>query len=89
MSTLTTQTMDRLLFGDNQFFGVNHMSEEKARAQQMRFQDLNAVMGVLDGAIDKLVAFARSMPEARIWGGRTLFPDGTLNPSSCWRLPSW
>ena len=30
--------MDRLLFGDNQFFGVNHMSEEKARAQQMRFQ---------------------------------------------------
>ena len=31
--------MDRVLFGDNQFFGVNHMSEEKARAQQMRFQD--------------------------------------------------
>ena len=30
--------MDRLLFGDNQFFGVNHMSEEKARAQAMRFQ---------------------------------------------------
>ena len=30
--------MDRLLFGDNQFFGVNHMSEEKARAQSMRFQ---------------------------------------------------
>jgi hypothetical protein len=25
--------MDRVLFGDNQFFGVNHMSEEKARAQ--------------------------------------------------------
>ena len=24
--------MDRILFGDNQFFGVNHMSEEKARA---------------------------------------------------------
>jgi hypothetical protein len=32
--------MDRVLFGDNQFFGVNHMSEEKARAQAMRFQDL-------------------------------------------------
>ena len=32
--------MDRLLFGDNQFFGVNHMSEEKARAQAMRFQDI-------------------------------------------------
>lgn len=44
--------MDRLLFGDNQFFGVNHMSEEKARAQAMRFQDLDAVMGVLDSAYD-------------------------------------
>ena len=36
--------MDRLLFGDNQFFGVNHMSEEKARAQSMRFQDTQASM---------------------------------------------
>ncbi len=42
--------MDRVLFGDNQFFGVNHMSEEKARAQQMRFQDLQAVIDVLDAA---------------------------------------
>lgn len=42
--------MDRILFGDNQFFGVNHMSEEKARAQQMRFQDLGAVIDVLDAA---------------------------------------
>jgi hypothetical protein len=45
-------TMDRLLFGDNQFFGVNHMSEEKARAQSMRFQDLSAVIDVLDIAYD-------------------------------------
>lgn len=44
--------MDRLLFGDNQFFGVNHMSEEKARAQQMRFQDLDAIMAVLNDAYD-------------------------------------
>lgn len=45
--------MDRLLFGDNQFFGVNHMSEEKARAQAMRFQDINAIIGVLDAAYDE------------------------------------
>jgi hypothetical protein len=44
--------MDKLLFGDNQFFGVNHMSEEKARAQAMRFQDLDAVMSVLESAYD-------------------------------------
>ena len=45
--------MDRLLFGDNQFFGVNHMSEEKARAQAMRFQDIDAVQAVLDAAYDE------------------------------------
>ncbi|NGQ92238.1 hypothetical protein G5V65_15175 [Rhodobacter sp. HX-7-19] len=44
--------MDRLLFGDNQFFGVNHMSEEKARAQAMRFQKTDAIMEVLDTAYD-------------------------------------
>jgi hypothetical protein len=45
--------MDRVLFGDNQFFGVNHMSEEKARAQALRFQDIEAVIGVLDDAYDE------------------------------------
>jgi len=45
--------MDRLLFGDNQFFGVNHMSEDKARAQAMRFQDIQAVIDVLDNAYDE------------------------------------
>jgi hypothetical protein len=44
------KTMDRVLFGDNQFFGVNHMSEEKARAQSMRFQDMQAIIDVLDAA---------------------------------------
>ncbi|WP_375478732.1 hypothetical protein [uncultured Jatrophihabitans sp.] len=45
--------MDRLLFGDNQFFGVNHMSEEKARAQAIRFQSVDAIMDVLDAAYDE------------------------------------
>jgi hypothetical protein len=42
--------MERILFGDNQFFGVNHMSEEKARAQAMRFQRTQAIVDVLDAA---------------------------------------
>jgi GT2 family glycosyltransferase len=46
---------------------------------------LNPDTVVLDGAIDELVAFARRRPEARIWGGRTVFADGSLNPKSCWR----
>lgn len=45
--------MDRILFGDNQFFGVNHMSEEKARAQSMKFRDTAAIMKVLDVAYDE------------------------------------
>ena len=45
--------MDRVLFGDNQFFGVNHMSEEKARSQAMRFQRDEAVIEVLDFALEE------------------------------------
>jgi hypothetical protein len=42
--------LDRILFGDNQFFGVNHMSEEKARAQSMKFQDMQVILDTLDAA---------------------------------------
>lgn len=42
--------LPRVLFGDNQFFGVNHMSEEKARAQSMRFAETDSIMKVLDNA---------------------------------------
>jgi hypothetical protein len=44
--------MDRILFGDNQFFGVNHMSEEKARQQAVAFKDTRAIIDVLDAALD-------------------------------------
>jgi hypothetical protein len=44
--------LDPLLFGDNQFFGVNHMSEEKARAQSIQFQNLESIMEVLQSAYD-------------------------------------
>ena len=45
--------MDHLLFGDNQFFGINHMSEEKARTREMRFQDTRAIIDVLDAAYEE------------------------------------
>jgi hypothetical protein len=45
-------TLDPLLFGDNQFFGVNHMSEERARRQLARFRDTSAIIEVLDAAYD-------------------------------------
>ena len=43
--------MERILFGDNQFFGINHFSEEKARQQAMKFQDLRAILDVLQSAL--------------------------------------
>jgi len=44
--------MDRIIFGDNQFFGINHMSEEKAQAQSECFKDINTIIKVIDTAYD-------------------------------------
>ncbi len=49
---------------------------------------LNPDTVVQEGAIERLVDFARRRPEAGIWGGRTVFGDGSLNPMSCWRRPT-
>ncbi len=40
--------LDRIIFGDNQFFGINHMSEEKAQALAERFGDLKSITDVID-----------------------------------------
>lgn len=45
---------------------------------------LNSDTVALDGAIDRLVRHAAAGSESGIWGGRTLFQDGGLNPTSCW-----
>jgi len=44
--------MDKVLFGDNQFFAVNHASDEKAREQSIRFKEDKAIIKVIDHAID-------------------------------------
>ena len=44
--------MDKVLFGDNQFFAVNHASDEKARAQSIQFKEDAAIIRVIDQAID-------------------------------------
>jgi len=40
--------LDRIIFGDNQFFGINHMSESKAQALSEKFKDLKAITEVID-----------------------------------------
>jgi hypothetical protein len=43
--------VERIFFGDNQFFGINHFSEEKARQQAIKFQDVSAIADVLQSAL--------------------------------------
>ncbi len=45
--------MNRILFGDNQFFGVNHVSDEKSRAQAIKFKEDKTILKTLDIAIDE------------------------------------
>lgn len=35
-------------------------------------------------SIDAVVEFARTRPDHGLYGGRTLAPDGTVDPRSCW-----
>ena len=79
--------MDRVLFGDNQFFGINHMSEEKARAQALRFQDINAVIAVLDHAYDAGIKTFMCTTHTRIAdicdyfrANRSRYPDYAFYP---------
>lgn len=44
--------MERIIFGDNQFFAVNHISDEKSRAQSIKFKTDKAIIKTLDCAID-------------------------------------
>jgi hypothetical protein len=79
--------VDKILFGDNQFFGVNHMSEEKARQQAIRFQDLGEIMRVLESAHelgaggfmctthDRIAEVAdRMRAEPDKWAGFNMYP---------------
>lgn len=43
--------MERILFGDNQFFAVNHISDEKSRAQSIRFKTDRAIIQTIDYAV--------------------------------------
>ncbi|MCH9808768.1 MAG: glycosyltransferase family 2 protein [Alphaproteobacteria bacterium] len=70
------------------FAAANNRASVEARGDYLLL--LNPDTIVKDHAVDRLVGFARCEPLARIWGGRTLFADGSLNPSSCWgRITLW
>lgn len=70
------------------FAAANNLAAKSAVGEYLLL--LNPDTIVLDRAVERLVEFARSTPEAGIWGGRTLNADRTLNPTSCWaRQTPW
>lgn len=72
----------RLIASDTNhgFAEGNNIAARQARGRYLLL--LNPDTVVLDGAIDRIVAFAERTPAAGIWGGRTIFADGRLNPPS-------
>lgn len=76
-----------MLPGENLGFArANNLAAEQAGGEYLLL--LNPDTVVLDGALQTLHAFARQHPEAAIFGGRTLYADGSLNPTSCWGRPT-
>ncbi len=65
------------------FAGGNNLAVERSKGRYVLL--LNPDTVVLNGAVDKLMAFAAERSDAKIWGGRTVYADGNLNPTNCWR----
>lgn len=70
------------------FARANNLAAKSARGRYILL--LNPDTVILDTAIDEVMAFAARNPAAKIWGGRTVYADGRLNPYSCWRrMTAW
>jgi len=46
------ENIDKVVFGDNQFFGINHMSQEKAQQLAEKFHDIENIFKVYNLAIE-------------------------------------
>jgi hypothetical protein len=70
------------------FAAANNWVAERAGTEWLVL--LNPDTEVHENGIDNLLDFARAHPQAGLTGGRTYFPDGTLNPLSCQgRITPW
>lgn len=65
------------------FAAGNNVAAEMARGRRILL--LNPDTITLPNSHAELWAFAEQEPSRGIWGGRTLFRDHSLNPTSCWR----
>jgi N-acetylglucosaminyl-diphospho-decaprenol L-rhamnosyltransferase len=63
------------------FARANNLAARKAKGDYLLL--LNPDTVVLNRANEILFSVAKAHPKAGIYGGRTLFPDGTVNPKCC------
>ena len=67
---------------------ANNVAAKHARGRMLLL--LNPDTVVINRAVDELMRFAAEHSSAQLWGGRTIYADGSLNPTSCWhRLTLW
>lgn len=64
------------------FAAGNNLAAGLASGQRLLL--LNPDTLVFASSLDALWQFAERTPKRGIWGGRTLFADHSLNPTSCW-----
>jgi len=70
------------------FARANNVAAREARGDHLVL--LNPDTVVLDGALDQLLRYARAQAGPGLYGGRTLRPDGGLDPRSCFgRQTPW
>ncbi len=68
------------------FSKANNLAAQHAKGKYLLL--LNPDTIVLEGAIQKIYNFAMTNPDNLLYGGKTLYGDMTLNPTSCWRQQS-
>ncbi|HXZ14689.1 MAG TPA: glycosyltransferase family 2 protein, partial [Roseiarcus sp.] len=74
--------------GDFGFARANNDAAKRVDSEWLLL--LNPDTEVHPNAINNLLAFSKRRPEAGVTGGRTVFPDGSLNPASAWnKMTPW
>lgn len=68
------------------FAAANNLAAARAVGEHLLLLNPDTIVG--PAAMTALIDFARERPEIGIYGGRTIFPDGSLNPTSCWARPT-
>jgi len=68
------------------FAAANNLAGQYACGEYLLL--LNPDTEIFADSLDALLRFAKVRPEAGIWGGRTVFPNGELNIASCWNRPT-